>query len=170
MALAWRTFSRYVAPVYSKEGCESFIDFISSQMLKRMFLIGRYRMYVAKDGEKIVGFISIRENNHISLLFTDADYQGMGIGRALVACAEDYLFEREELPLDNEEDKILDLLYERGDGHFMTVFAAPNAVDFYKKTGFYQFAGEGTSDGITYIPMKKGELTHEDPVLCSKDL
>ena len=27
----------------------------------------------------------------------------------------------------------------------------------YKKTGFYQFAGEGTSDGITYIPMKKGE-------------
>ena len=167
MALAWRTFSRFVAPIYPKEGCESFIDFISSQLLKRMFMIGRYRLYVAKDGDKIVGLMGIRENNHISLLFTDADYQGMGVGRALITCAEDYLFEKEELPLDNEAEKILDLLYERGDGHYMTVFAAPNAVDFYKKLGFIQFAEEGTADGISYIPMKKGEKQHEDPVLCS---
>ena len=54
MALAWRTFSRFVAPIYPKEGCESFIEFISSQLLKRMFMIGRYRLYVAKDEKKIV--------------------------------------------------------------------------------------------------------------------
>ena len=157
MALAWRTFSRYDAPIYSTEGCESFIDFISSQSLKKVFLLGRYRMLVAKDGDEIVGLASFRENNHISLLFVDADYHGCGIGRALMSCMEDYLFERDVLPLDNEDEKILDVLYERADGHYITVFAAPNAEEFYKKLGFIRIGEEGIADGITYIPMKKSE-------------
>ncbi len=157
MAMAWRTFSRFVAPLYSVEGCESFIDFISSQTLKRMFTLGRYRMFIAKDEKEIVGFISIREKNHISLLFVDPEYQGMGIGRALISCAEDYLYERDTLPLDNEEDMISDILYERGGGCFMTVFAVPNAVGFYEKLGFRQCGDEENSDGMIYVPMVKGE-------------
>ena len=161
MALAWRTFSRYDAPIYTDEGCESFINFISSQTLHKAFLLGRYRMFVAKADDEIVGIGSFREQNHISLLFVDDKYHGCGIGRALIMCMEDYLFRRRVLPLDNEDDKILDVLYERADENYISVFAAPNAEDFYKKMGFYRLADEDTSDGITYIPMIKREKEGE---------
>ena len=157
MALAWRTFSRYDAPDYTKEGCESFIEFISSETLHKAFMLGRYRLLVAKDGEKIIGIAGFREQNHISLLFVDAAYHGCGVGRALMGCIEDYLFERDVLPLDNEDEKILDVLYERADGHYITVFSAPGAEGFYKTLGYERIGEEGIERGITYIPMKKTE-------------
>lgn len=157
MALAWRTFSRYDAPDYSVEGCASFIEFISSEMLRKAFMLGRYRLLLAKDGDDIIGLASIRENNHISLLFVDGAYQGMGVGRALMSCIEDYLFERDVLPLDNEDDKILDVLYERAEEHYITVFSAPGAESFYKMLGFRRFGEESVESGITYIPMVKEE-------------
>ena len=157
MALAWRTFSLYNAPDYTKEGCESFIEFISSEMLRKAFMLGRYRLLLAKDGDDIIGLAGLRENNHISLLFVDAAYQGLGVGRALVSCIEDYLYERDVLPLDNEDDKILDVLYERAEGHYITVFSAPGAEGFYRSLGFERFGDEGVERGITYIPMIKRE-------------
>ena len=68
MKLAWETFLIFEAEEYSEEGVESFRDFISDQWLKNMFLKGEYQMFVALEKEKIVGFITIRNRCHISLL------------------------------------------------------------------------------------------------------
>lgn len=156
MALAWRTFRKYEADTYPKEGVESFLMFISDSVLKRMFLLGRYRLWVAKDAGEIVGLISLREHNHISLLFVDEKYQRCGIGRALIAAVTEYLKEEPDeryLP-ENEEDKILDLLYEKEPGGFCTVFAAPNATEFYHGLGFRDTAGMQQHDGIIFTPMR----------------
>ena len=153
MALAWRVFQRYDAKDYPPRGAESFLEFISGQDLKRMFMVGRYRLFVAKDGETMVGLISVRESNHLSLLFVDEKYHGLGVGRALMECVKDYLWEREEYPLENEAEKILDLLYVKEPDHYVTVFAAPGAVTFYKKLGFRQIGAQEETDGIIYVPM-----------------
>ena len=159
MALAWRTFSTFVGPTYPTEGNRSFIDFISGEDLHRMFLLGRYRMYLAKEDGRIIGVISVREHNHLSLLFVDAARQGCGIGRALMECVKDYLWDRKVLPLDNEDEKILDVLYEKEAEHFLSVNAAPNAVEFYKRIGFEQTGGEEEYNGIRYVPL----CIHESP-------
>ena len=154
MAMVWRVFKKTDARDYSVEGCESFLRFISDSMLKRMFVLGRYRMYVAKDAGQIVGVITIREHNHISLLFVDERYQYTGIGRALIDCVMDYLCDRKVLPLDNEDEKILDVLYEKEQGGFCTVNSAPYALEFYKKIGFSQIAEPFEREGIVSVPMK----------------
>ena len=154
MAMVWRVFKKTDARDYSVEGCESFLRFISDNMLKRMFILGRYRMYVAKDAGQIVGVITLREHNHISLLFVDEKYQHTGIGRALIGCVMDYVCDRKVLPLDNEEDKILDVLYEKEPGDFCTVNSAPYAWEFYKKLGFEQIADAFERECIISVPMK----------------
>ena len=110
--------------------------------------------YVAKDAGQIVGVITIREHNHISLLFVDERYQYSGIGRALIGCVTDYLCDRKVLPLDNEEERILDALYEKEAGNFCTVNAAPYAREFYLKLGFEQTGDAFEREGIISVPMK----------------
>ncbi len=147
MALAWRTFLHFEASDYTPQGVDSFLDFISDTTLNRMFIMGNYQLFVAvekepkkNDGsqmgveEKIIGLISLREVNHISLLFVDEKYHKQGIGRALMNYAAAYLYE--------EKGKI-----------FCTVNAAPYAVEFYKKIGFHAVKQEESRDGIRYTPM-----------------
>ena len=71
MSLAWRTFLRFEADVYSPEGVRNFENFITDSTLYRMFVVGSYQMFVALDGKKIVGMITLRDTTHISLLFVD---------------------------------------------------------------------------------------------------
>ena len=81
MSLAWRTFLRFEADVYSPEGVRNFENFITDSTLYRMFVVGSYQMFVALDGKKIVGMITLRDTTHISLLFVDEKYHRQGIGR-----------------------------------------------------------------------------------------
>lgn len=134
MALAWRTFLHFEAADYTAQGVDSFLDFISDTTLNRMFIMGNYQLFVAVDGEKIVGLITLREINHISLLFVDEKYHFHGIGRALLEYAEMYLRE------------------EKGK-EFCTVNAAPYALEFYRKIGFQDLRAEEVKDGIRYTPM-----------------
>lgn len=150
MALAWRTFLRFEASDYTPQGVDSFLDFISDTTLNRMFIMGNYKLFVAvekqqkaadpaarkrmAEEEKIVGLISLREVNHISLLFVDEKYHRQGIGRALLHYAAMYLHE--------EKGKI-----------FCTVNAAPYAVEFYKKIGFHAVKPEESKDGIRFTSM-----------------
>ena len=64
---------------YGEEGIRSFAEFVTDEALKKMFLIGEYLLFVALDGEKIVGLISLRNGNHIWLLFVDEEYHRRGI-------------------------------------------------------------------------------------------
>ena len=154
MDLAWRTFLKFDAPDYPQEGIDNFREFVTDEVLKNMFHSGEYQLFVAVCAKKIIGIISLRDRNHISLLFVDEKYQHTGIGRALIDCVMDYLCSRKVLPLDNEEDKIPDMLYEKEPGDFCTVNAAPYAENFYKTLGFEQTAEAFEREGIVSIPMK----------------
>jgi GNAT superfamily N-acetyltransferase len=134
MALAWKTFLKFEAEEYTPEGVRNFEDFVTDQTLKRMFIVGQYRLFCAFYGSHMVGMISIRECTHISLLFVEDKYHYNGIGRKLIEKVKDYL----QMELG-----------EQG----MTVNASPYAVGFYHKMGFQDLRPQETRDGITYTPM-----------------
>ena len=136
MKLAWETFLIFEAQEYSEEGIESFRDFISDQWLKKMFLKGEYQMMVALDGDRIIGFITVRNRCHISLLFVDKAYHRKGIGSTLINRLGEYLIA--EIGVD-----------------YMTVDSAPYATEFYHKLGFWDLAPQQQKQGIIYTSMKK---------------
>ena len=136
MALAWRVFMQFEARDYTPEGIESFQDFITDSMLYRMFLMGEYQLFAAYDRGRMIGMISLRNETHISLLFVDANYHRHGIGRQLIQYVSDYVL--------------------REEGHdFVTVNAAPYAVEFYHRIGFVDTDVRQFNDGIWYTPMRK---------------
>ncbi len=135
MTLAWRTFLRFEADVYSREGVQNFRNFITDSTLYRMFVMGSYQLFVALDGDKIVGMITLRDGTHISLLFVDEAYHRRGIGSALIRYLADYLLT--EVGADR-----------------VTVNASPYGVEFYHKVGFKDLRPEEVKDGIIYTPME----------------
>lgn len=135
MALAWKTFLRFEADVYSPEGVRNFENFITDSTLYRMFIMGAYQMFVAVDGMKIVGMITLRDTSHISLLFVDEAYHRQGVGRGLMKYLADYL--RMEVGAER-----------------VTVNSSPYGVGFYHKMGFRDIRPEEMKDGIIYTPME----------------
>lgn len=135
MALAWKTFLRFEADVYSPEGVRNFENFITDSMLYRMFVMGTYQLFVALDRDKIVGMITLRDSTHISLLFVDEAYHRQGIGRALIKYLTDYLVS--EVGADR-----------------VTVNSSPYGTAFYHKLGFRDIRPEVVRDGIIFTPME----------------
>lgn len=136
MAMIWKTFMKFEAADYGAEGTNNFRNFISDPMLRRMFLLGSYHMFVATHLNKIVGMVSLRDKNHISLLFVDEAYHKKGIGRRLIDTIG--AFSKEEY--GKEE---------------ITVNAAPYGFGFYRKVGFCSVSPLLTNGGIKYTSMKK---------------
>lgn len=135
MELAFKVFLKYEAMEYGEEGIRNFAEFVSDEALKKMFLIGEYLLFVAVADGNIVGLISLRSGNHISLLFVDEKYHRMGIGSALVKCLQEYLLK------NTRHEK-------------MTVFASPYGVPFYHRIGFRDTGKETKRDGIIFTPME----------------
>lgn len=136
MKMVWCTFLRFEASDYTKEGIQNFLDFITDEQLYRSFLQGRYQMLVALDGERIVGVASVRNGNHLSLLFVDETYHRRGIGSELLNRFCRYL--------KNEAGE-----------HCMTLKAAPYAVEFYHRLGFHDVSPEEEVGGIRVTSMEK---------------
>lgn len=135
MGLAWRAFLKFVAPDYSEEGIRSFRNFVTDSMLHRMFIIGDYPLFGAYDQDRMIGMITLRGKEHISLLFVDEHYQHQGVGSVLVGRAGHYI--RTQFGKSR-----------------MTVNAAPGAAGFYHRVGFSDTDAERLADGIRYIPMQ----------------
>lgn len=136
MDMIWRTFLQFEGKVYSQEGIENFYQFITDQNLYKAFLIGRYQLMVALDGDKVIGAATIRDRNQLSLLFVDASYHMQGVGRRLMKGICDYL------------------KYESGE-RSVWLKAAPYAVGFYRKLGFLTIGREEAYAGIRVTPMEK---------------
>jgi len=136
MQLAWKTFLQFEAKDYSPEGIRSFSDFVTDPILHQMFLNGDYPMFVAVDGTRVVGMISLRSHTHISLLFVDESYHRQGVGSALI-------------------EKICFFLKWRKLEDHVTVNAAPYGVGFYHKMGFKDTDEELILSGIRYTPMER---------------
>lgn len=135
MELAFKVFLKYEAMEYGEKGIRSFAEFVTDEFLKKMFLMGEYLLFVAMADEKIVGLISLRSGNHISLLFVDEEYHRRGIGSALVKHLQEYMLQNTR--------------YER-----ITVNASPYGVPFYHQLGFHDTGKETTKEGIIYTPME----------------
>lgn len=136
MKMVWRTFLRFEAKDYSDEGIRSFLDFITDEKLFHSFLRGDYQVMVATDDKQIVGMASVRNRNHLSLLFVDEPYHRRGIGRELLNRFCEYLQKEEGEP-------------------YMSVKAAPYAVKFYQKLGFWAVSPEEEVGGIRVTSMEK---------------
>lgn len=136
MEMIWKTFMKFEAGDYTEEGIANFRDFITDGRIYRMFLEGSYLMLVALDKGKIIGQISVRNGNHISLLFVDEAYHRKGVGRELIRRMAEYL--------KKEKHEI-----------FISVKAAPYALGFYRKIGFHICSSEEEYSGIRVTSMEK---------------
>lgn len=136
--MIWNTFLKFEGQTYNEEGVKHFFEFVFDPKIRQAFEAGRYQMMVAYDNnkKKIVGAGSIRNRNHLSLLFVDENYHLQGIGRNILDKLCTYL--------KNEEGEAS-----------ITVNAAPYAHAFYKIYGFEETGSEEIVGGIEYIPMEK---------------
>lgn len=135
MELAFKVFLKYEAKDYGPEGIRSFADFVSDERLKKLFWQGDYLLFVAMDGERMIGLISLRSGNHISLLFVDEQYHRKGVGSALIRYLQSYLL------MHTGQVK-------------MTVNSSPYGIPFYHRIGFLDTGSETKKDGIIYTPME----------------
>lgn len=136
MRMIWRTFLRFEGRDYTQEGIRNFYDFITDDDLYVAFLKGEYQLMVALDGQKVIGAGSIRNRNHLSLLFVEEGYHRRGVGRAILTAVCDYLKQ------------------EAGE-KYISLKAAPYAVNFYRRLGFRAVRPEEEYSGIRVTEMEK---------------
>lgn len=136
MKMIWRTFLEYDGKDYTQEGIRSFFEFITDDDLYVSFLKGKYQMMVALADGEVIGAGSIRSRNHLSLLFVDGAYHRRGIGSAIMA-------------------KLFDYLEREAGERYMSLKAAPYAVEFYRKLGFTTVRPEEEYSGIRVTSMVK---------------
>lgn len=136
IVMVWKTFLKYEAADYTQEGIRNFREFITDEKLFHAFRAGNYQVLVALDERRVIGTATVRNRNHLSLLFVDEPYHHRGVGTELMERLCAYLCDEEG---------------ERS----MSLKAAPYAVDFYKKLGFAPTGPEEQIAGIRVTPMEK---------------
>ena len=134
--MIWKTFLKYEGEIYTREGIENFYQFISDDDLYRAFLKGKYRMMVALDQDQVIGAVTVRDYNHLSLLFVDEEYHCQGVGSALL-------------------NRICKYLKQEEGERYVSLNAAPGAVAFYHKLGFRTVRPEIEHSGIRITSMEK---------------
>jgi len=133
--LVLNVFYEFVAPQYSNEGISEFKKIASADALADR-LKGENFVVVAESDRKIIGFIEMRENSHIALLFVEKPYQHKGIAKELI-------------------QRSIEICKKRNPGiQTITVNSSPNAVAAYRKIGFKGLDNEKVSNGIRFVPME----------------
>ncbi|HEX2975313.1 MAG TPA: GNAT family N-acetyltransferase [Bacteroidales bacterium] len=136
VSLIETTFREFVAPEYTEEGINTFLDYLNmDQFIERNR--NNHFTLVAHDGKKIVGTIHIRDYEHISLLFVDKEYHQKGIARRLLEMAIDRCAKNNP------------------DTQAITVNSSPYAVNAYEKLGFTRTGEAEIKNGIRFVPLKK---------------
>ena len=96
-----------------------------------------YQHFVAEIEGKIVGFIAIKQPNHLYHLFVDENYHGYAIGKKL------WQYAVKQLDLDNQT---------------IILRASLFAVPFYQKLGFVATDNVMEKDGLNFLPMQKSKI------------
>jgi predicted GNAT family N-acyltransferase len=130
-----RVYDEFVSFDYTIEGNQFFYDWIQPDKIAKRQIENR-NILIATSGRKIIGVIEIRENNRISLLFVDKEYQGQGVAKRLFD---------ESLKEIIQRDPNLDKFY---------VHASPYSIPIYKKMGFIETDNMKEKNGIKYLPME----------------
>lgn len=133
--LVEKVFNEFVGPGYTAEGIKTFLDYIRPEaMAERLLMEGHFTLVAFWKGSP-AGVLSVRDFNHISLLFVDKSYQGKGISREL--------FRKATGMIKKDFHHIKEIL----------VNSSPYALAVYKKLGFQSIDSEKEKNGIRYIPM-----------------
>ena len=134
-SLIWNTFSEFVAPDYSKEAIDNFrTNFIENKDFKDCFKNGKQFMYGSYLEEKLVGVMSISENNHVSCVFVDKEYHRNGIATMLF----------NQIILELKEKQV----------EKITLNSSPYAIHFYHAIGFKDLDRQKDFHGMLYTPME----------------
>lgn len=129
-ALATRVFDASIAPGYSAEGIASYREYATAESFASR--AGDHRLLIAERDGDIIGMLELRGAAHVSLLFVSSTEQRRGIGRLLLAAAD-----------------------EMSDAEVMTLNATPNAVPAYVRLGFDATGEEQERNGIRFVPMSR---------------
>ncbi|MEI0581348.1 GNAT family N-acetyltransferase [Brachyspira pilosicoli] len=131
--LAKKIYLKYNSSLDTDEGKSNILTFINyDNILMRTYIDGSL-ILKAIDIKKnaIIGFIEIRNYNHISLLFIDDEYFRLGLGKELFEKVKDII----------KSDKY-------------SVNSSDYAVEFYKKLGFVAIYDTiKIENGVHFHPM-----------------
>jgi ribosomal protein S18 acetylase RimI-like enzyme len=131
-----KSFNEFVAPDFSQEGIESFMDGVKPDLITERVKRGNI-IIVAIADKKIVGVIEIKDMNHICMFFVDGEYHRQGIGKRLLNHA---------IKICRSITKSISKI---------TVNSSPYAVHIYEKLGFQKTSEEQIKHGIRFTPMAK---------------
>ena len=127
LLFAKRIFIESEDESYSKEGIETFCNFVDNKKITKSF-----KIYGAFEDNILKGIIATdRRKRHISLFFVDKGSQGKGIGKELMSIVVN----------DNENS-------------YITVNSSRYGVLIYEKLGFVKMEKEKEQDGLKFTPMK----------------
>lgn len=100
------------------------------------YIIEEQRLYfVARDGARLAGFISLKDGSRISQFFVHPDYQGQGVGRKL--------WEEVRLLTGNAASAEY------------TVDSSQAAVAVYERFGFRITGPVTVQGGLVFVPMRR---------------
>ncbi len=135
-------FNEFVAPEYSHEGIEEFMEYIQPDELASRAQKNHFSL-IAELGSEIVGVIEVRNYSHVALLFVDSRFQRRGVGTELL---------RKALEICRRSESNLSQV---------SVNASPNSITAYERMGFTPTDVDQCVNGIRFVPMAL-RLVQED--------
>lgn len=134
LALVRRVFDQTTGQGQSEAGHQTFYAYLDPEAYAQRQQTNHFTQ-VAKDGERVVGVLEIRDFQHIALMFVDPEYQKRGIARTMLNLA---------IEKCREHNQTLDHL---------SVNSAVNACPVYAHLGFVADGGEQEKDGLRFTKM-----------------
>ncbi len=129
ISLANRVLERHVIPTLSDEGQQAIRRSVEENT-RQILDPDIYQARKVEIGREIVAYAAWRHGFYIAQLYVDSDYQGRGIGRAL-----------------------LDNIKAMASGPELELRASLNSVPFYRKNGFRPTGDEAEINGIRFLHM-----------------
>jgi len=127
LLFAKRIFIESEDESYSKEGIETFCNFVDNKKITKLF-----KVYGAFEDNILKGLIATdRRKRHINLFFVDKVSQGKGIGK-----------------------KLMNIVVNNNENSYITVNSSRYGVPVYEKLGFIKMEEEKEQDGLKFTPMK----------------
>lgn len=130
-AVCMASFMEAVAPSLSPEGIATFTGIVSVEGMASRFSDENDRFVFEADG-RVVGVAELMGGQHVATLFVAPEYQGRGVGRAL-----------------------MDALLACARSGVVTVRASLGSVGAYQCFGFQLSGPVGEYAGLVYQPMER---------------
>ncbi len=134
--LVLSVFDQFVGPQYPSEGVAEFRKYVNVEALSERLGGGSFA-FTAKSNGRMIGFIEVRDQSHVAMFFVLEEFQGRGVGRALMEAA---------MAKSQESDREVKEI---------TVNSSPNSVDCYQALGFSPTSKEQAKNGMRFTPMAK---------------